>query len=53
MTEFSWIYRQNHISSKLILTYILFGCSAVPFYHSITPIIFSMGITEENGKVDQ
>ena len=43
------LYRQNHISSKLILAYIILGYAIVPFYHFCTPIIFSlMGIQVVN-----
>ena len=42
-------YCQNHISSKLVLAYIIFGYAIVPFYHFCTPIIFSsMGILVVN-----
>lgn len=42
-------YRQKHISSKLVLAYIILGYAIVPFYHFCTPIIFSsMGILVVN-----
>lgn len=42
-------YCQNHISSKLVLAYIILGYAIVPFYHFCTPIIFSsMGILVVN-----
>lgn len=33
-------YCQNHISSELVLAYIIFGYAIVLFYHFCTPIIF-------------
>ena len=42
-------YCQNHISSELVLAYIIFGYAIVLFYHFCTPIIFSsMGILVVN-----
>jgi len=42
-------YRQKHISSKLVLAYIILGYAIVSFYHFCTPIIFSsMGILVVN-----